>query len=210
MAQYICSIGDCTNRVQARTWCSTHYGMWRRWGSPAATPLRVKGRMCSVPGCGQRAGANDLCPAHYLRARRSGGDPGDVIARPGVRQCWWCEAEFTAPDLRQLYCSTECASLVKSLWNVSRLYGITRDDYRAVWYRQGGLCAICGQVERTARNRLLSVDHDHDTGEFRGLLCSHCNRAIGLLMDDPAVIEAAARYVRQTRVSLSVVRECHG
>jgi hypothetical protein len=53
--------------------------------------------------------------------------------------------------------------------------------------------------ERTARNRLLTVDHDHVSGHVRGLLCSHCNRAIGLLSDDPKVIEAAASYVRKNR-----------
>lgn len=83
--------------------------------------------------------------------------------------------------------------------NAKWLYGITRDEYRKLWLSQGGVCAICVQPERTARNRLLTIDHDHATGQVRGLLCSQCNRAIGLLGDSPEVIEAAARYLKENR-----------
>lgn len=73
-------------------------------------------------------------------------------------------------------------------------------QFRAMWLAQGGVCAICRQPERTERNRLLTIDHDHETGQVRALLCSQCNRAIGLLQDDPAVIRAAADYVQAHRV----------
>lgn len=165
-----------------------------------ATRIRVR----ECPGCGasfEPVGRQRFCSmrcGQRIQTRRRLG-----IADPGLTgKCWWCHAEFSLLDGRRLYCSPECARLVKSLWNLSR-YGITRDDFREAWYRQGGKCAICHQPERTARNHLLSIDHDHLTGRFRGLLCSHCNRAIGLFQDDPEVIDAAARYVRETR-------ECHG
>jgi hypothetical protein len=83
--------------------------------------------------------------------------------------------------------------------NARYLYGITREQYRALWLAQKGVCAVCRKPERTARNRLLTIDHDHVTGQVRGLLCSQCNRAIGLLDDSPKVIEAAASYVRKNR-----------
>jgi hypothetical protein len=72
-------------------------------------------------------------------------------------------------------------------------------EYRRMWLKQGGVCMICRQPERTARNRLLTIDHDHVAGHVRGLLCSQCNRAIGLLNDDPIVIRAAASYVQKSR-----------
>jgi predicted nucleic acid-binding Zn ribbon protein len=160
---------------------------------------RVWVREC--PGCGasfERVGRQLFCSrrcAVRIETRKRLG-----IADPGlVGVCWWCHAEFLLTDGRRFYCSAEHARFVKSLWNVSSRYGLSRDDYREAWYRQDGKCAICRQPERTARNHLLSVDHDHVTGRFRGLLCSHCNRAIGLLLDDPEVIDAAARYVRETR-----------
>lgn len=118
-----------------------------------------------------------------------------------TRKCWWCETEFSLTDGRKLYCSDRCAVFVRSLWNVGQ-YGITRDDYRDAWYRQGGLCLICNQPERTARNHLLAIDHDHETGRFRGLLCSHCNRALGMFGDDPERLRQAAEYIEQHRAAL--------
>lgn len=60
------------------------------------------------------------------------------------------------------------------------------------------LCDSCGQPERHTRNdevRALNKDHDRTTGEWRGVLCSRCNMAIGLLGDNPALLRAAAAYL---------------
>jgi hypothetical protein len=60
------------------------------------------------------------------------------------------------------------------------------------------LCAICKQPETATRNgklRRLCVDHCHDSKVFRGLLCSECNRAIGLMHNDPAIMQNAAYYM---------------
>lgn len=116
-----------------------------------------------------------------------------------TRDCRYCGEAFSSPDGRQFYCSDECTLTAKSLREAYRRYGITMAEYRALWLSQKGACAICQQPERTARNRLLTIDHDHVTGQVRGLLCSQCNRAIGLLDDSPEVIEAAAAYVRKNR-----------
>jgi len=82
-------------------------------------------------------------------------------------------------------------------------YGITPEIYDAMFNHQQGLCAICrepgkkrrggGRAERSAA---LYVDHDHVSGEVRGLLCHKCNAAVGLLHDDPGRIERAANYIR--------------
>lgn len=79
---------------------------------------------------------------------------------------------------------------------LQKKYGITLDDYRAMLDRQGGVCAICGGLDRTQDGRAMPVDHCHRTGKVRGILCSHCNRAVGLLGDDPEVITRAASYLR--------------
>jgi Recombination endonuclease VII len=187
----------------------------RRWDKKYCTPAccvinnraetrakrqaaRIRIREC--PGCGttfEPAGRQLFCSrrcAARIETRRRLG-----IADPGLTGiCWWCRTAFSLLDGRRLYCSPQCSQFVKSLWNVSSRYGLTRDDYRQAWFRQGGKCAICCQPERTKRNHLLSVDHCHKTGRFRGLLCSHCNRAVGLLGDDPVVMESAARYVRSS------------
>lgn len=74
-------------------------------------------------------------------------------------------------------------------------FGISIDEYEKLWAKQKGLCAICEQPERTVRTGNLCVDHNHQTGVVRGLLCSHCNRGIGLLHDDPRILRKAIRYL---------------
>jgi hypothetical protein len=71
-------------------------------------------------------------------------------------------------------------------------YGITIEDFEAMAESQGGVCAICG---KQSLGRHLDVDHDHASGFVRGLLCNDCNRAIGMLGDDPVVLVRAARYL---------------
>ncbi|WP_292980954.1 endonuclease VII domain-containing protein [Mycobacterium sp.] len=72
-------------------------------------------------------------------------------------------------------------------------FGITLSEYRAMEDSQSGVCAICGL--ECVSGRSLAVDHDHGTGEVRGLLCANCNRAIGLFKDDPGRLMAAAAYL---------------
>lgn len=123
------------------------------------------------------------------RARLGIEDPGHR------RRCWWCRSVFLLLDARRDFCSSECARISGLLSEVQRKYGITKDQYRSSYFAQGGKCAICRLPERTERNTLLAVDHDHVTGQFRGLLCSQCNRAIGLLQDDPEVLISALTYL---------------
>lgn len=73
---------------------------------------------------------------------------------------------------------------------LERKYGLTQDEYEALYVWQRGCCAICEL--RPAR---LFVDHCHSSGVVRGLLCSNCNFAVGELSDDPERCVAAARYL---------------
>jgi hypothetical protein len=71
------------------------------------------------------------------------------------------------------------------------LYGLSLDDYASMVQRQGGVCAICGNPPRV---RNLSVDHNHNTGTIRGLLCDKCNLGLGLLGDH---LLQAQNYLQQ-------------
>ena len=72
-------------------------------------------------------------------------------------------------------------------------YGLAKGDYEQMLEAQGGLCAICGQPPGSGRR--LDVDHDHQTGTVRGLLCSACNTGLGLFRDDPSALAGAIRYL---------------
>ena len=79
-----------------------------------------------------------------------------------------------------------------------RMYGITDAEYDALLESQDGLCAICRQPETTIRNgrvQPLSVDHDHETGAIRGLLCARCNHMLGAAKDKASTLWAAVQYL---------------
>jgi len=73
-------------------------------------------------------------------------------------------------------------------------YRITIDDYDRMWRDQNGACRICKTVFETERH--ACVDHDHNTGKVRSLLCSFCNIGLGSFRDNPLLCEAAASYLR--------------
>ena len=81
-----------------------------------------------------------------------------------------------------------------------RRYGLTPAEYRRMFAQQNGVCAVCGQPELGASRggggvRRLAVDHDHETGDVRALLCGACNVALGMLGEDPARIMSLALYI---------------
>lgn len=80
-----------------------------------------------------------------------------------------------------------------------RKFGLTIADYDALAKEQNGVCAICGGVNR---DRSLAVDHDHDNGIIRGLLCGRCNMAIGLMSDNADILRKAALYIESKSVAL--------
>jgi len=75
-------------------------------------------------------------------------------------------------------------------------YGITLDDWNRMFEAQNGCCAICGQ-HQSDLSRTLCVDHNHETGKVRGLLCGTCNRSIGLLKDDKDILRSAISYLEK-------------
>lgn len=80
--------------------------------------------------------------------------------------------------------------------NYKRFYGITIEDYDQMFEDQVGCCTICGTKEPGNTGKHFHVDHDHETGIIRGLLCSHCNTALGLFKDNIESLEAAIQYLQ--------------
>ena len=76
---------------------------------------------------------------------------------------------------------------------LKRTHGITVAQYDEMLAAQGGVCAICGRPPR--EDISLHVDHDHATGERRGLLCFRCNNSLGDLSDDPELVANVATYL---------------
>jgi len=96
----------------------------------------------------------------------------------------------------------------KQVWDrqsyLKRKYGITIAKYDEMLEAQGGVCAICGEAR--PEERTLHVDHDHETGVVRGLLCFRCNNALGDLRDSYELFQAAANYLDRDEELAALVR----
>jgi hypothetical protein len=69
-------------------------------------------------------------------------------------------------------------------------HGLTVEEYEIMAERQNYCCAICGREPKK-----LHIDHDHETGKVRGLLCRHCNCLIGFAKDNGLILERAIKYL---------------
>lgn len=82
---------------------------------------------------------------------------------------------------------------------LKRRFGIDLAEYQRLFVEQKGVCAICEQPERGTRNgkaKWLAVDHCHDTGAVRGLLCSNCNPMIGYARENIGTLMRAVAYLQ--------------
>ena len=109
------------------------------------------------------------------------------------------------PDGLQTQCK-DCQRISKKSWDANnpdkrkdnylrRTYDITLDEYNELFAEQHGCCAICDKHQSEVA-KSLHVDHCHDTGEVRGLLCFDCNIGIGKLGDNLEGLEKAVNYLR--------------
>ena len=77
-----------------------------------------------------------------------------------------------------------------------RSFGIEPEDYERMHTEQNGVCAICRRPCERDKCK-LSIDHCHDTGRVRGLLCNRCNVGLGRFRDEPALLRFAADYLER-------------
>lgn len=83
---------------------------------------------------------------------------------------------------------------------LKRLYGLTLDECNKMLIEQENKCAICGRsgtiiYNGKDKNDLLYIDHDHETGKVRGILCCNCNFGLSLFRDDPELLKSAIAYI---------------
>ncbi|MGV9356103.1 endonuclease VII domain-containing protein [Streptomyces misionensis] len=137
--------------------------------------------------------------AHYRRRREAMGKTvrEKVSVEPGHKRCPQCgqvkphaewERNKSSSDGWASYCRTCRAGRNRAAY-FKRRYGLTETERDLLVASQGSVCCICLAAPPA------HVDHSHETGRVRGVLCFSCNAALGQFKDQPEVIRRAAAYV---------------
>lgn len=132
---------------------------------------------------------NNCNKQYESRGRKSGKD--------GKFRCRKCQNDINnarpnSKKSQKKYYSSDEGKLKRKEWQLKRHYNITLEEYDARLRSQNGVCAICKNIGK----KKLSVDHDHNTGIVRGLLCDQCNMALGLLGDSTTNLQNALNYLQ--------------
>ena len=142
------------------------------------------------------------------------------LSPPGKMYCAGCDSykdlsEFGKRRKSKYGVTGECLSCLREnnsspnqkyrrfFYHKQKNYGIDRDTFNTLYEKQEGRCAICGEYGEkdidTATSK-LHVDHDHETNEIRGLLCSPCNAGLGCFRDDTERMRKAIDYLNRNNV----------
>ena len=217
----LCSVDGCDGPTVGHGWCSLHWQRWRRHGDPLITtrrpPCGLTNDVCLVEDCGKPAKSLGWCAMHYSRWQDHGSLEKPVQEPKPRKNCLikncrnpveargWCNKHY----LRWQNNGDPLVSLVSEIVIPCSQDGCERRAAKAgiCWthYRhfvaefgkaQEYRCAICAFHQDDAPRKKLLLDHDHETGALRALLCHHCNVGLGHFKDSPALLEAAIRFLR--------------
>lgn len=130
-----------------------------------------------------------LNPDHFALVRL-----GIPDKERGVKECSLCRKEvpFALFSNNQGYLSSRC-NPCQGVYLRAQKFGLMPEDYLAMLTSQGGRCAICKGLPPGKRG--FAVDHDHQTGRIRALLCVRCNTGLGHFMDNADLLRAGAAYL---------------
>ena len=137
--------------------------------------------------------------ARYVRAAQEATAEAPLRARvkpsewpEGERWCAGCQSFVPLFYVTGSRCKA-CSSMASHAGRLEKTYGIDAAEYDRIFKLQGGRCAICRNRPATIR---FAVDHDHQTGEVRGILCKRCNKdLLGSAHDGVAMLWRAIEYL---------------
>ncbi len=127
---------------------------------------------------------------------------------PQIVGCLFCGDKFVKVKPATKHCSSKCRKALNYKLKIENghnrnkynrnsslrwLYGISEDDYKNLFEAIEGKCEICHKPS----HKLLHVDHDHNTGKVRGLLCHQCNIGLGCFQDNGEYLENARVYLKK-------------
>lgn len=181
----------------------------------------AKLKPCTIEGCpyDKKAGHPTWCYWHWIARQPAGKQSDQAAARlkeaqrvvgfidtarvnadlwpAGERWCSGCQGMVPLFYTSGSRCKG-CASRASHASHIKRTYGLEVEVYERLLRFQGGRCYVCGQVPRSQR---LAVDHDHETGVVRGLLCANdefgCNFSLRRILGDVTAARRLLEYVEK-------------
>lgn len=221
-----CTAPDCERPVRCRGLCARHYDRLLRYRQKNECPgcgaeKQKVAELCAACRSAKYAGPPEAtereCPSCHLLLPID--DFPWRVHQTGWKRrsdCRRCEAKRSrnyrnrlSPEERKRRSAASYAAekarlaadpdwkIRKQLRSACRTLGLPFEEVLAAWEAHGRTCDICHKPAEDEKGRRLAIDHDHETGEFRGFLCGSCNTGMGLLSDDPARLRAAADYLER-------------
>ena len=169
-------------------------------------------------------GSNDCNKIHWAEQYKKNSPTYNKQNKIPKKNCVICHKEFQPYSLSNKgVCSNmDCRYQQRLRWNQQnkkirgkshhkkhhmKQYGLTIEEYEQMEDYQNHCCKICGKHEslngkdRKGNRKRLSIDHDHTTGQVRGLLCSFCNLSLGGFKDNIETLENAIKYLKGSKNS---------
>lgn len=117
-----------------------------------------------------------------------------------TKTCKKCELNLSIDSFNKTHSGKYTNSICLKCYNLKK-YDINYKEYLKILRKQNGLCAICKKPEKIITKGekvcLLAVDHNHETGKVRGLLCYKCNISIGHLEENITILKNAIKYLKK-------------
>ena len=150
------------------------------------------------------------CSRSYIHKRLVAGgakmrprSSGNRQRSDGLRHCWKCNKDLPLDQFGKNKAEIggltrlckPCSIQQFRAQKLKHKFGIDEAQYKAMLEKQGDTCAICTNTASNKEGDRLAVDHDHKTGNVRGLLCAACNRGVGYFQDDPELLAEAIKYL---------------
>jgi hypothetical protein len=134
------------------------------------------------------------------------GHDSDIVGRDAEGRCKPCRDVYLKSDnykkSRKLAVkrweenNKEYKKVQVREWQYKKRFGITIETYNQMLLEQNNSCAVC-ERQPTDFKRKFSIDHDHKTGEIRGLLCDNCNHALGMVNDNSLLLQKLILYLEK-------------
>ena len=181
-----CWVEGCESPQTSKSLCKNHarYARSGRLKVPDSLGVVVNGP-CSVEGCTRPYITKKMCHAHYEQARR-----GSKVS-PKIRE-WGGysrgEIKCAKPTCKRVAATRNLCGLH---YQMTMKYKLTPEEFLEVWKTPVCSNRGCGETKR------LHMDHDHDSGKFRGLLCGACNTGLGFYKDDFKRLDGIIEYLSQ-------------